>query len=499
MRDKGLSSLLDHAPQNPLYHGAQADFEKPKLNGQGILWLAFTPKVALDYATPHYHKGDSYLWEVKLKGGAKIIDLGDLSDPIIQELRQGVISPITNQPISEASWPSYADFGILEAKRWVRGFLRKKRVDGIVVKDSLGTTAIQHDSVALINLGAIAKLDKRVVPAGSAPSNRTIQEIENDLRTASERVAHRFLVASFKPGDYILFGKFRNKRARIIRLFNDERGIPYIEVQPIPKGRKSNRIFGLYTIRQMTPEAIQETQQLEAAERALVQKVAARYLEATRMPPGWVEHKGSAGRSFWISPDGKAEISDTGRKGGPQRFQVFFLQNGKRHEDIGWPSLKKALQYLSGEVGLRAHPMAKRKGGNLDNFLDGFSRRHPRLGRLLPKVVEKAQGSSSGHGEARQHGQEIWLFPKFWDLDLKIQDFVLAHEIGHYVQSQKPGTWLMNLGKEQGVDVWDTRSLPFGQFNQDEAFADSFASYFLEPGELRRRYPAWVIFVEAAL
>jgi hypothetical protein len=224
---------------------------------------------------------------------------------------------------------------------------------------------------------------------------------------------------------------------------------------------------------------------------------AERYFEAATVPPGWVEHRGP--RTSWISPDGKSEISDTGRKGSPQRFQVFFLQNGKRHEDIGWPSLKKALQYLSGEVGLSAHPMAKREGGNLDNFLDGFSQRHPRLGRLLPKVVEKAQGSSSGHGEARQHGNEIWLFPKFWDLDLKIQDFVLAHEIGHYVQSQKPGTWLMNLGKEHGVDVWDTRSLPFGQFNQDEAFADSFASYFLEPGELRRRYPAWIIFVEAAL
>jgi gamma-glutamylcyclotransferase (GGCT)/AIG2-like uncharacterized protein YtfP len=31
-----------------------------------------------------------------------------------------------------------------------------------------------------------------------------------------QRVAHRFLIASFKPGDYILFGKFRNKRARVI-------------------------------------------------------------------------------------------------------------------------------------------------------------------------------------------------------------------------------------------------------------------------------------------
>jgi len=84
--------------------------------------------------------------------------------------------------------------------------------------------------------------------------------------TLTNRVATRFLRASFKPGDYILFGRFRNKPAKIIRVFNDERGIPYIEVQPIPKGRKSNRIFGLYTIRKMTPEAVAKATALEAEE-----------------------------------------------------------------------------------------------------------------------------------------------------------------------------------------------------------------------------------------
>lgn len=247
----------------PLYHGAKVDFEKPKLNNNGILWLAPNVKVALDYATPYYHSGDSYVWELRLKPNAKVIDLGDLSDPIVQELRKGFISPLTNQPISEASWPSYADFGILEAKRWVRGFLRKKRVDGVTVQDSLGTTAIQHDSLALINLGAIAAAEKKVVPAGSTPNNRTLQEVEEGIHTASERVAARYFTAFFKPGEYILFGKFKNKRGKIVRIFTDDRGIPYIEIQPIPQGRKKNRIFGLYSIRKMSPEAIAESQAME--------------------------------------------------------------------------------------------------------------------------------------------------------------------------------------------------------------------------------------------
>lgn len=83
---------------------------------------------------------------------------------------------------------------------------------------------------------------------------------------SAQRVAARYFVAGFQPGDYVLFGKFRNKRARVVRVFEDDRGIPYIEVQPIPKGRKKNRVFGLYTIRKMTPESVAEAVALEKAE-----------------------------------------------------------------------------------------------------------------------------------------------------------------------------------------------------------------------------------------
>lgn len=94
---------------------------------------------------------------------------------------------------------------------------------------------------------------------------------------SAERIATRFLTAGFAAGDYILFGKFRNKRGKVIRVFADDRGIPYIEVQPIPKGRKKNRTFGLYTIRKMTPEAIAEAEAMEAEEGETAAKVAARF------------------------------------------------------------------------------------------------------------------------------------------------------------------------------------------------------------------------------
>jgi hypothetical protein len=221
------------------------------------------------------------------------------------------------------------------------------------------------------------------------------------------RVATRYLRAAFKPGDYILFGKFRNKRGRIVRVFDDERGIPYIEVEPVPKGRKKNRIFGLYTIRKMSPEAVAEAKALEAES---------------------------------IKTAGESELPE---------------------------------------------------------FLAEFGRSYPRLRHLIPKVVEKDVSRGGGHPEASQHNNEIWIFPKFWLLDDETRDFVFAHEIGHHVLSQKNTLWIIETAKRFGVDAWDTSSLPFGQFNMDEAFADSFASYHVNPGELRRRYPAWLAIVES--
>ena len=81
---------------------------------------------------------------------------------------------------------------------------------------------------------------------------------------SSIRVAAKYLIATsyFNVGDFVVFGKWKNKRGRVVRIFEDERGIPYIEIEPIPKGRKSNRVLSLFTIRKMSPEAIIETKQI---------------------------------------------------------------------------------------------------------------------------------------------------------------------------------------------------------------------------------------------
>lgn len=155
--------------------------------------------------------------------------------------------------------------------------------------------------------------------------------------------------------------------------------------------------------------------------------------------------------------------------------------------------MKKPSAQLDAEI-------AKALANDPAKFVAGFYRRHPKVKQFAPRVVSKTSGEARSHPEARQHADEIWLFPKFWDLDDQVRDWVFMHELGHYAQGRlASGTKFLDVAARHGIDPWDTSALPYGQFNMDEAFADSFAARFLEPAELRRRYPNWAALLDAIL
>lgn len=74
----------------------------------------------------------------------------------------------------------------------------------------------------------------------------------------------------------------------------------------------------------------------------------------TALPPGWTTTHGEAGRPNYTSPDEDVRIQDSGR--GPERFQILYIKDGKFLEDIGWPSLRAALEYLAGKRNIGEHP-----------------------------------------------------------------------------------------------------------------------------------------------
>lgn len=56
------------------------------------------------------------------------------------------------------------------------------------------------------------------------------------------------VTAYFKLGDVVLMGKYKNARGSIVGFGQDKWGNPTVEVEPIPKGRKQNKIIGLFKI-----------------------------------------------------------------------------------------------------------------------------------------------------------------------------------------------------------------------------------------------------------
>lgn len=56
------------------------------------------------------------------------------------------------------------------------------------------------------------------------------------------------LARYFKVGDLVLMGKYKSSRGRIVGFGEDKWGNPTVEIEPIPKGRKQNKVIGLFKI-----------------------------------------------------------------------------------------------------------------------------------------------------------------------------------------------------------------------------------------------------------
>lgn len=93
----------------------------------------------------------------------------------------------------------------------------------------------------------------------------------------SERIAAKYLQAAFfNVGDMIAYGKYKNKKGRIVRFDTNDKGQPIVEIEPIPKGRKKNKVMGLFKIWNL--QKVEEAQaQKEAQGNHLAQRVAARF------------------------------------------------------------------------------------------------------------------------------------------------------------------------------------------------------------------------------
>lgn len=154
--------------QNIFYTG---NFHKdyfPKLNGQRILWLAFTKDIAESYAKRWYTKDmHPKVYTIYLKPECKIVRMDDLSNKYIRQVYENLSMILKMKfgykEISEQDWKQhYSNFDSLENYPWIRTFLVSKKIGGVVVQDNNGPN-LKHESVALFSTKYIEKYDPEIL------------------------------------------------------------------------------------------------------------------------------------------------------------------------------------------------------------------------------------------------------------------------------------------------------------------------------------------------
>lgn len=93
--------------------------------------------------------------------------------------------------------------------------------------------------------------------------------------------------AFFNVGDPIVWGKWMNKPGKIVRFFDDGRGNPMIEIEPVPKGLKKNKMMPLFRIRHH--RALKTATRV--ADRYLQKVSKARGVKAEHEPYAWDPHR----------------------------------------------------------------------------------------------------------------------------------------------------------------------------------------------------------------
>ncbi len=98
-------------------------------------------------------------------------------------------------------------------------------------------------------------------------------------------MARRFLARDqyFELQDLVTYGKYKNHKGRIVGFGKDKWGNPTVEIEPIPKGRKQNKIFGLFKIWRADVKEKALAEQAAQAE-SLTARVAARYAALESLP-----------------------------------------------------------------------------------------------------------------------------------------------------------------------------------------------------------------------
>jgi hypothetical protein len=158
---------------------------------------------------------------------------------------------------------------------------------------------------------------------------RKLGQISLHADRSAQRVARRFFASYFSTGSIVLYGKYKNHRGKIVAFGEDKWGNPTIEVEPIPKGRKQNKVLGLFRVWRADVKENAMKKLLEESQNNLVRRVVARHVKADGI---------DLGRTFEIDSVRIHRFAD--------HFKVTDLTNaGKRGKQVRIMTLSPSYSY----------------------------------------------------------------------------------------------------------------------------------------------------------
>lgn len=174
-QNHGRRSARNVEGRGPELHSTRGMMRKSRISTAGR-----RPRSAVVEGVYYHGTSKGYVLKVRLKPDAKIVELTDLSNKAIRALFEDVneqqrVRGVTGE-WSERDWVRDADFGILEHYRWSAKLLKSKKIDGVLVNDTVGTTGVPHKSLALFRLSTIESVEQQRVEQNPALRGESVGE-----------------------------------------------------------------------------------------------------------------------------------------------------------------------------------------------------------------------------------------------------------------------------------------------------------------------------------
>lgn len=229
--------------------------------------------------------------------------------------------------------------------------------------------------------------------------------------TPQKRVAARHLIARdyFEIGDLILYGKYKNKKGKIVAWGKDHKGNPTVEIEPIPKGRKKNKTLGLFRIwHAQPPEERKKEAQIRTAEFwpdwdwAKVLKEIGGFNQLYRRVKGWARLRGEDAVETLRNPKHERTIH---LLGSPEHVSLPMLLNWIRE---WWaPASRTKLDKIGAELGVACKFIEDALWPGVRKWVDSPASRNENL-----DLIENGRAIANVLSFADQYIKEVDWFTK---------------------------------------------------------------------------------------